>query len=157
MQETMKVHAKKERENKINNLTQNIYVSLFTFCHGIKKRDNIRYVDKARLFKKFWEDISPFCGATHTPALNFRWHLPWVSKPGWISQICALSSAWNGFLRFTSVATPADLLAATMVSKPFLIHILAGIFRSTGTFFLLMVWSMIQIFLLKTTTYCSYF
>ena len=62
MQETMKVHAKKERENKINNLTQNIYVSLFTFCHGIKKRDNIRYVDKARLFKKIWRTSVLFVG-----------------------------------------------------------------------------------------------
>ena len=69
MQETMKVHAKKERENKINNLTQNIYVSLFTFCHGIKKRDNIRYVDKARLFKKNWRTSVLFVG----PLIPLLW------------------------------------------------------------------------------------
>ena len=69
MQETMKVHVKKERENKINNLTQNIYVSLFTFCHGIKKRDNIRYVDKARHFKIFWRTSVLFVG----PLIPLLW------------------------------------------------------------------------------------
>ena len=28
------------------------------------------------------EDISPFCGATDTPVLDFWWRLPWVSKHG---------------------------------------------------------------------------
>ena len=34
-------------------------------------------------FKKFLEDISPFCGATDTPVLDFWWCLLWVSKPEW--------------------------------------------------------------------------
>ena len=36
------------------------------------------------LVKIFLNDISPFCGATDNPVLDFWWHLPWVSKPGWI-------------------------------------------------------------------------
>ena len=36
------------------------------------------------------EDISPFCVATHTLVLDFWWHLPWVSKPGWICCILSL-------------------------------------------------------------------
>ena len=35
-------------------------------------------------FIKLLEDISPFCGAIHTPILDFWWYLTWVSKPGWI-------------------------------------------------------------------------
>ena len=42
-----------------------------------------------------------------------------VSKPGWIPHLCALSSMCNGFLRFTSGVTPADLLAACMAAEPF--------------------------------------
>ena len=33
-----------------------------------------------------------------------------------------LSPACNGFLRFTSAVTPAELLVASMVTKPFSIH-----------------------------------
>ena len=36
------------------------------------------------LFPKKLEDISPFCGATDTPVLDFWWHPAWVSKPGWV-------------------------------------------------------------------------
>ena len=32
----------------------------------------------------FLEDISPFCGTTDIPVLDFWWHLPWVSKLGCI-------------------------------------------------------------------------
>ena len=32
------------------------------------------------LFLKFLEDISPFCGATDTPVLDFWWCLPWSFK-----------------------------------------------------------------------------
>ena len=44
--------------------------------------------------------------------------------PGFQSQgrsphLCALSSVYNGFLRFTSGVTPADLSAASMVAEPF--------------------------------------
>ena len=38
------------------------------------------------------------------------WRLPLVSKPEWISCLCALFPVCNGFLRFTSGATPADLV-----------------------------------------------
>ena len=41
-------------------------------------------------------------------------------------------SAYNGFLRFTSGATHANLLAASMVVEPFLIHILAYIESVVG-------------------------
>ena len=34
-------------------------------------------------FKTVLEYISPFCGATDTPVLNFWWCLLWVSKPEW--------------------------------------------------------------------------
>ena len=34
---------------------------------------------------------------------------------------------YNGLLRFTCGSTPADLLAASMVAEPFLIHILAHV------------------------------
>ena len=72
-------------------------------------------------FKKInLEDISHFRGATHTSVLDFRWCLPWVSKPEWIPCLRALSPACNWFLRFTSSATPADLLAASIVAKPVL-------------------------------------
>ena len=36
---------------------------------------------------KFLEDISPFCGATDTPVLDFWWCLLWFSKPEPIRQI----------------------------------------------------------------------
>ena len=41
-----------------------------------------------------------------------------VSKPVWIRHLCAFSLACNGFLRFTSGATPAELLAVRMLAKP---------------------------------------
>ena len=58
--------------------------------------------------KKYLEDVSPFRGATDTPVLDFWSRLLWVSKPGWIPRLHALSPACNEFLRFTSGATPAD-------------------------------------------------
>ena len=36
------------------------------------------------------------------------------------ARVCALSPACNGFLRFTSGATPADLLVVSMTAEPFL-------------------------------------
>ena len=60
--------------------------------------------------------MSNFCGATDTPVLDFWWHLPWVSKPGWIPCFCASSPAHNGFLRFTSGPTPADLLTVSITN-----------------------------------------
>ena len=43
--------------------------------------------------------------------------LPLISKPGWIPCLCVLSPARNGFLRFTSGVTPADVLMASMAAS----------------------------------------
>ena len=59
-------------------------------------------------FFKFLEDTSPFRGAADTPILDFWWRLRWVSKLGWIPSLAC--PAHNGFLRFTSGATPADCI-----------------------------------------------
>ena len=66
--------------------------------------------------KKFLEDMSPFCGATDTPVLDFWWRLPWVSKPGWIPCLRALSPVCHEFLRFTSGVTPADCIEVSMAA-----------------------------------------
>ena len=69
--------------------------------------------------------MSPFCGATDTPILNFWWCLLWVSKPEWVLPYLSLAEAYvlcYMFLRFTSGATPADLLAASMVAELSLPH-----------------------------------
>ena len=42
--------------------------------------------------------------------------MPWVSRPRWIPNLCASSPWCNGFLRFTSGATPADLLVASIAN-----------------------------------------
>ena len=65
---------------------------------------------------KFLEDTSPFCGATDNPVLDFWWHLSWVSKPGWISCLCAFSPVV--IIRFTSGVTPADCMEVSMVVEP---------------------------------------
>ena len=58
--------------------------------------------------------MSPFCGATDTPVLDFWRCLLWVSKPEWAALftldrgVCVTCS-----LRFTSGVTPADLWQAT--------------------------------------------
>ena len=56
----------------------------------------------------------------------------WVSKPGWICHLRVSPPACNGFLRFTSGATPADLLAATMTAEPLSIHVLAHVHTIIG-------------------------
>ena len=61
--------------------------------------------------------MSPFCGASDTPVLDFWPCLPWVSKPGWVPCLHALSPVCNEFLRFTTGATPADLLVASMAAR----------------------------------------
>ena len=67
----------------------------------------------------FFFNLSPFHGATDTPVLDFWWHLPWVSKLGWIPCLCASLPVCNGFLRFTSGVTPADCMEVSMAAKPF--------------------------------------
>ena len=49
----------------------------------------------------------------------FWWCLSWVSKPEWIPHLHALSPACNWFLRFTSGATSAGLLATNPPAEPF--------------------------------------
>ena len=67
--------------------------------------------------------MCPFCMAIDTHV-----GISYGVCPGFQSQSesphsHALSPARNGFLRSTSGATPADLLAASMATKLFLIHI----------------------------------
>ena len=38
--------------------------------------------------------MSPFCGATDTPVLDFRWHFLWVSKPEWALPYSSLVEAY---------------------------------------------------------------
>ena len=75
-------------------------------------------------FLKFLEDMSPFCGATDTPVLDFWWCLSWVSKPGLIPRLRALSPVCHEFLRFTSGATPADCIEVGMAAScvPYMLH-----------------------------------
>ena len=63
--------------------------------------------------------MSPFCGATDTP-VQFWWLLFWISKPVW-AALFALGGGIHVtcFLRFTSSATPTNLLAASMAAEPF--------------------------------------
>ena len=42
-------------------------------------------------FLQFLEDISPYCGATDTPALDFLWRLSWVSHLAEVYTLCKLS------------------------------------------------------------------
>ena len=60
--------------------------------------------------KKYLGDINPFCEATNTPVLDF-----WFSKSKW-TALFVLSRGLHvtHFLRFTSGATPADLLVVIL-------------------------------------------
>ena len=64
-----------------------------------------------RNFFKCLEDISPFCGDTDTPVLDFWGCFLWVSKPEW-AALFALGGAVHVTcsLGFTSGVIPADLL-----------------------------------------------
>ena len=81
--------------------------------------------------KKVLEDTRPFCG-TWIPLFWTSGDF-WVSKPGWICHLRVSPPACNGFLRFTSGATPADLLAATMTAEPLSIHVLAHVHTIIGS------------------------
>ena len=85
------------------------------FKKGILRKTFLLYLF---IFLKFLENMSSFCEATDTSVLNLWWRLLWVSKPEW-----GLIRTWRGihvacFLRFTSGATPADLLTASMAAEP---------------------------------------
>ena len=105
-------------------MLQNIYQRFkrtFSLSYSLQFEFHSTYCSD--FFKKnFLEDTSPFCGATDTPVLDFQWHLPWVSKPGWIPRLRASSPVHNACLRFISGATPADLLAASMTADHVPIH-----------------------------------
>ena len=78
---------------------------------------NKRYLVHLFLLK-FLEDITPFCGSTDAPVLDFWWHLLWFSKPEWAALFTLSGGIYvTHSLRFTSGATPADLLAVSMAAK----------------------------------------
>ena len=60
-----------------------------------------------------------FCWATDTPVLDIWWCLLWVSKPE-CTDLFALGRGVHDVhsLRFTSGATPTDLLVASMTAEP---------------------------------------
>ena len=62
------------------------------------------------------ENIGLFRGVIDTPVLDFLWHLPWVSKPGWIPFACFLTCV---IFRFTSGVIPADCMEVSMAAEPF--------------------------------------
>ena len=63
--------------------------------------------------------MSPFCGATDNPVLDFWWCLLWVSKPEWAALFVLGGGIHVTFsLRFTFGVIPADVLAASIAAKP---------------------------------------
>ena len=52
--------------------------------HMLPKRDTM--LTSISCFKNCSGDISPFCGATDTPILDFWWRLLWVSKKEWAAR-----------------------------------------------------------------------
>ena len=105
--------------------------SFFTYCHHILFHwrklfpASLTYVSNFLLefwymfnlfFFNFCRTSVSFLMAPDPPVLDFWFRLLWVSKPGWIPSLFASLPACDVFLRFTSGATPADLL----VAKPFL-------------------------------------
>ena len=62
--------------------------------------------------------MSFFSGATDTPVLDFGFCNPGLQSQDGSLRLHALLPAPNGFLRFTSGATPADLLATSMAANP---------------------------------------
>ena len=65
-------------------------------------------------FKFFWTTWVFLWGHWYS-CFGLLWHLPWVSKPGWIPRLRASSPVHSGCLRFTSGATPADPLACVLL------------------------------------------
>ena len=64
--------------------------------------------------------MSPFCGATDTPVLDFWLCLLWVSKPEWVASFILGRGVHDiCSLRFISGATPVNLLAASMAASHF--------------------------------------
>ena len=78
------------------------------------KRHQKFFLNYAVFVKNFSKDISPFCGATDTPVLDFLRRLPWFQSQGGFTRLHPSSPVRNGILGFTCGATPADLLVASM-------------------------------------------
>ena len=78
-------------------------------------------------FKKNFGGHKSFCGATDFPVFNFWWCLLSDSKPEW-EALFAFSRGVRDIhsLRFTSGATPAELLATSMASRVVLFHVTAN-------------------------------
>ena len=103
--------------------------SLFRFFksneNAGKQNCGIVRADRRIFFIKFLEDISPFCRATDTPVFG----LLVTSAPGFKARVdpvaCMFSSPpCNGFLRFTSGVTPANLLGEELFCFHFVPKIL---------------------------------
>ena len=62
------------------------------------------------------EDINPFCAVTDRPVLDV---CPRYQSWGGSHRLHALPPMCNRILKFTSGATPAELLAASMATMPF--------------------------------------
>ena len=93
--------------------------------HQVTRRTGKKKTTKILLpiFNKWFEGHQSFLWChwyplTDTPTLNFWWCLSKVSKPGWIPFLCAFLPTYNGFLRFTSDATPADFLMGSIAAEP---------------------------------------
>ena len=76
------------------------------------------------VLKKILEDIKSFLWDHWYSSFEFLV----ISVLGFKAKVdCCLHTSWpacNGFLRFTSSATPADLLTASTSAEPFLPHVL---------------------------------
>ena len=70
-------------------------------------------------FFQFLENISPFSGSIDTPILTSGDICPRFQNGGRFPHLCPWLPTHNIFLRFTSGATPAELLASSMAAEPF--------------------------------------
>ena len=57
----------------------------------------------------FFENVSPFCGTTDTPVLDFWGRLLWVSKPAWIPHLPACYSSDSPLVRHLLTTWPQTL------------------------------------------------
>ena len=82
-------------------------------CGFSVKTDSLWFL----IFKNYLKDMSPFCGAIDSPVLDFWWRLPWDFNARCGSFTCILPRmlVCHGILRFTSGATPADLLTSFLL------------------------------------------
>ena len=95
----------------LQNLAQNCFGD-FNDLHTINKEEARTHFFHIFFPKIFFEGHQSFFEATDTPILDFWWRLPRVSKSQGGSPY--LHASLPGFLRLTSGATSADLLAASM-------------------------------------------